>query len=87
MNSDQSFALRQLLRSYELQIEYLSLLVKYEMLAIEGALQEIHVIRGKMDRAAERLWQLRVEEQSGLEPGTLTIDPSLIPDLQYCSVQ
>ena len=83
MKSDQAFALRQLMRSYELQIDYLTLLARYEVLDLNGALREMRVIREKMDHAAERLWQLRVVEQGGQQLDYSAIDPSLIPDLQY----
>ena len=83
MPTDQLHALRQLIRSYALQIEYIMLLVRYERLEPEGAQEEIDALRVKMDFAAERFCQLRLMEQSNWQPHGHAIDPVLIPDLQY----
>ena len=83
MTSDLQFALKQLIHSYALQIDYLHLLVQHNVLAAEGAQEEIRVMEEKTDLAAERLWQLIMEGDNGLLENGRPINPVLIPDLQY----
>ncbi|MFN2135006.1 MAG: hypothetical protein ACK2UK_03575 [Candidatus Promineifilaceae bacterium] len=81
-HADQMHALRQLIRSYALQIEYLRLLIDRQVLEPEGARLEMALVNKKMSRAVERLcqhqWALRFDQ----EPPGWAIDPALIPDLQ-----
>lgn len=83
MENDLTFALQQLMRSYDFQIEYLRLLVSRGLLHADGAGEEIVLLQGKIDRAAERLVQLCLGAAQEPAAGDWAIDPALIPDLQY----
>lgn len=83
MPTDQHHALRQLIRSYALQIDYIMLLVRRGLLEPDGAQVEIDALREKMDFAAERFCQLWLTQQDNQQPHGRAIDPALIPDLQY----
>jgi hypothetical protein len=81
MNSDLSFALEHLIRSYDLQIAYLHLLVKFGLLAADSAREEIAVFSGKMENAAESLYHLTAESDPA-ENGR-AVNPALIHDLRH----
>jgi hypothetical protein len=83
MPSDHTHTLRQLIRSYGLQIDYINLLVKHGRLQSSAALEDLFVLHEKMDAAAERLYQLILAEDETPDPNGRPIHPALIPDLQY----
>ncbi len=83
MSADQPFALRQLIRSYALQIDYLQLLSRHGVVAQDAAQAEIEIIHEKMDYAAERFCQLRQAHEAQRPATGHAINPILIPDLQY----
>ena len=83
MENEQFFALRQLIRKYGLQIDYLKLLVSRDQVVPDEAQEAIEVMFTKMAHAAERLCQLRLEQQLGQPVEGRPIDPSLILDLHY----
>lgn len=83
MPADQSFTLQQLVRSYALQIEYVQLLSRLGVLEQDAAQAEVEIVCEKMDYAAERLCQLRLEEKAEWLTNGRAINPILIPDLQY----
>ena len=83
MTTDRAHALRQLIRSYALQIEYINLLLRYGQFDPNGAEIEIALIGDKMDCATERLCQLRLSQNLSRQEGEFAINPALIPDLQY----
>ena len=81
--AEQLHSLRQLIRSYALQMAYLQLLIDRQVLEPEGARAEIALVGKKMDRAVERLCQVQVAQRFDRDLPGRAIDPALIPDLQY----